>query len=302
VANTAIVGVSNVLTAPTLGAAFGAFSTNNNRGITGLALQGTNLGVGLDNGAGNVNSVRMFNAGSGTLTWSTGGTIPDATRRGNGVAFDPGFNGAGTNQGLAYMSIGSGRRHLLNTGTGIYINGQNAGAIVNFSPVSTTWRDLAFDPATGDLYTRESNRIGKAVRNGNNTFTSATSTAIGGLTTATGVDNQNIAFANTTLYGNLLFANNRTGVGAGQSLSSVVRAFDTNGNAQTITFENFTPGTGNGAYDFSFDAGTQTLAMTDFSNRRLYIFAMGSAAPEPSTLALLALAPLGALLLRRKRH
>ena len=183
VGTTAINTVSNVLTTPTLGTtAFGILATTNNtRGITGLALQGTNLGVGLDNGGGSGDSVRLFNTTTSTQTWRIGDATAgnDSTRRGNGVAFDPGFNGAGTNQGLAYLSIGSGRRHLLNTASGVYINGQNAGGIINFAPTSTTWRDLAFDPVTGDMYTRESNRIGKAIRNGDNTFTSATSTAIG---------------------------------------------------------------------------------------------------------------------------
>jgi hypothetical protein len=163
VATTAINSVTNVLTTPVLGTtAFGAFNAGNLRGISSLALQGTNLGVGLDNGAVSGDSVRLFNTGTSAQTWRIGDAAAgnDSTRRGNGVAFDPGFNAAGPNQGLAYLSIGSGRRHLLNTASGVYINGQNAGAIINFAPVSTTWRDLAFDPATGDLYTRESNRQG----------------------------------------------------------------------------------------------------------------------------------------------
>jgi hypothetical protein len=63
------------------------------------------------------------------------------------------------------------RRHLLAESNGAYINGQNAGAIVNFNPSQTTWRDHAYNPVTGDLFTRESNRVGKAIRNGDNSFT-----------------------------------------------------------------------------------------------------------------------------------
>ena len=62
------------------------------------------------------------------------------------------------------------------------------------------------------------------------------------------------------------------------------------------------PLNGNGAYDFSFHAGTQTLAMTDFANRQLYIFQLGAAAvPEPSSLVLGAFGLIGAGLAMRRR-
>jgi hypothetical protein len=311
-ANTGIVRLNNVLSGTTgFGTAFATLSTPNARGISGLAIQDTTLAASLDTGAGSGDSVRSFNATTGAQNWRIGDAAAgnDSTRRGNGVAFDPGFNGAGTNQGVAYLSIGSGRRHLLNTGTGVYINGQNAGAIINTSVGSTTWRDLAFDPATGDLYGRESNRIVKGVRNGDNTFTGGGTTIIGGLTVAAGVDTQNIAFINTALtgVGNFLIVNDRSSGAGGQTFGNVVKAFDTSGNALSLSFAGgFSPLTGNGAYDFAFSSSNNTLAISDFSNRRLYVFGVAAATaavPEPGTLALAfaGVGSLGLVAVRRRR-
>jgi hypothetical protein len=298
-ANTGIVRVSGVLSSPTFGTRFGAFSTPNSRGVSGLALQGDRLAISVDTGAGSGDSVRQFSTSTETLNWRIGDATAgnDGTRRGNGVAFDPGFNGAGSNQGVAYLSIGSGRRHLLNASSGAYINGQNAGGIINFATVSTTWRDMAFDPTTGDLYTRESNRIGRAGRTGDNTFSA--STVLGSLATATTVDTQNIAFVNSATAGNLLIVNNRTVATGGQAFTSVVQGFTTTGASVPLQF--FLNGSawaapaGNGAYDFSFDASTNTLAVVDFANRNLYVFQI----PTPGAAALLGLGSLVAF--RRRR-
>lgn len=294
-ANTGIVRVDTPLTAPTFGTAFGLVSTSNTRGITGLAVQGSTLAASFDNGTVAIpanpgdNSVRAFNANDGSVRWRIGDPAPaanDNTRRGNGVAFDPGFNGAGTNQGVAYLSIGSGRRHVLDTTTGAYINGQNAGAVINLTPTSTTWRDLAFDPATGDLYARESNRVTKAVRNGDNSFTGGGSTVLAPLTTTTTVDNENIAFVNSSQAGKLLAVNDRSVTTSGQAFTSVVKFFDTNGNAVSYSIVNpfgltDIAATGNGAYDFAWDPVSQSLAISDFANRRVYLI---TPVPEPAGL------------------
>lgn len=281
-------------TSNTWGASFGNLATANSRGITGLALKGNNLAAGWDNGAGSANSARAFNATTGAQSWAIGGGTPDATRRGmGGVAFDPGFNGAGTNIGVSYLAPGSGRRHLLDANTGSYINGQNAGGIINFAAASTTWRAHAFDPVTGDLYTRESNRVGKAVRTGDNTF--ATQTVIVANTTSSTVDNENLAFVNSTAYGNFLIFNDRSIASSGQLASNVIKASDLSGNLHTLNFGAFSFLSGNGAYSFSFDAASQTLAVSDFANRQVYIFAV----PTPGTAALLGL---GGLLAARRRR
>ena len=58
-----------------------------------------------------------------------------------------------------------------------------------------------------------------------------------------------------------------------------------------------TPLAGNGYYDFGWDATTSTLAVMDFQNRSVSIFAV----PEPSTYATLAaFAGIGFLIRRRR--
>lgn len=295
-ANTGIAKLSNALGASSWSSTFGAVSTNNSRGFTGIAIRGNTLAAGWDNGAGSVNSVRAFDATALTQTWATGGATPDATRRASGGAnFDPGFNGSGTNIGVSYITTGSGRRHVMNESTGNYINGQNAGGIMTFAGATSNWRGHAFDTATGDLYTRESNRVGKAIRSGDNTFAGATSASIYQSTTATAVDNQNIAFASTSAYGNLLFFNDRATATVGQSFSSVIKCIDTAGVVHTLDLGTFSAANGNGAYSFSFDAASQTLAISDFANRSVYIFAV----PTPGTLGL---AMAGGLLAARRRR
>jgi hypothetical protein len=301
-ATTALNKVSNLGNAHSLGSSsFGSLTTVNSRGITGLAIKGDSLGAAFDNGTPNVNALRMFSASGATQTWATGGPTPDASRRGmGGTAFDPGFNGAGTNVGISFLFSGSGRRHLLAEGNGAYINGQNAGAIVNFNPAQTTWRDHAYNPVTGDLFTRESNRVGKAIRSGDNSFTTVSggqSAVIYSTTVNSNIDNQNIAFINSGTQGNFVIINDRSATGAGQAFTSVIRILDLNGNVQTINFTNaFNPAAGNGAYDFSFNAATNTLAVSDFANRRVYLFGI----PTPGVLGVLG--AFGAVAGRRRRN
>ncbi|MBB6051395.1 PEP-CTERM sorting domain-containing protein [Armatimonas rosea] len=313
-ANTFIVPVANVLTSPTVGTSFGTFSTSNTRGISSLSVNSSGtLIASLDNGANNASSIRAFTGSTGTQLWALGDAAGgnDSAKRGNGTAFDPGFNGTGTNAGgAAFLSIGSGRRFVVNPTTGAYLNGGtggNADAIINFSPTSTTWRDLAFDPATGDLYTRESNRIGKATRTSNNGFSGNASTTLVASVGATAVDSQNIAFVNNSATGNFLLVNNRASGASGQQLGTVLQAYTTTGTALTLAFTGIDPvaTVGVGSYDFSYDSVSKTLAVSDFSNKQLYIFSVGasagSVAPEPGTLALCALGLGVGLGLRRKQ-
>jgi hypothetical protein len=304
VAPTAINKISSALNVHSLGTnSFGSFGTANSRGISSLAVKNGRLGASLDNGAGNANSARLFSVtGSPTQLWSVGAPTSgtgDSTRRGMALDFDPGFNGAGTNQGVAYLGLNSGRRHLLDAATGLYINGQNAGAIINFNPASTTWRDMAFNPATGDLYTRESNRVGKAIRNGDNSFTTVSggqSVAIVTGTVAAAVDNQNLAFVNSPTQGSFLMYNDRSTAAGGQTFNNVVKAVDLNGAAQVLNFiGGFSALDGNGAYDFSFHAASNTLAISDFANRKVYFFGV----PTPGSLGVLGLA--GLVATRRRR-
>lgn len=278
-ADTGIAKVSNVLTAPTFGTVFGTFSTNSNRGMTALTVSGTSLFASLDNGAGNANTVRAFNTGTESLIWRVGdnGGAGNTTLRGQGVAIDPGFSGSAPSAGnLSFLSLGGGRRITLNAATGAYIYSQSGGPAPNgliLSASSTTWRDLEFDPSNGDMYARESNRVFKATRTGDNAITGYAQ--IGTQATATTVDNERLAFITSPAFGKFIIYNDRTAVSGGQVFANVIKAIDTAGTALTINLGTFAPSTGVGAYDFSFDSGTQTLAVTDFTNRRLYILGVG---------------------------
>jgi hypothetical protein len=287
-ADTGIARISNALTAPAFGSVFGLFTTNNLRGLTALHVSGTTLFASLDNGSGNANSVRAFDITNETLLWRIGdnGGAGNTTIRAQGAAIDPGFNGSAPSAGnISFLSLGGGRKLTLNSATGAYIYSQSGGPAPNglvLSGSSTTWRDLDFDPTNGDIYARESNRVFKATRTGDNTVTGYAQ--IGTQATASGVDNQRLAFVNSTAFGKFLLYNDRTAVGGGQVFSSVIKAISTTGTALTLDLGTFAPSTGVGAYDFAFDGGTQTLAVSDFTNRRVYVFGVGYAVSGTITL------------------
>ena len=310
--NVGLVQISNVLTTASIGNAFGQVSAPGSRGITGLAVSNGTLAASLDTGGGSGDSVRAFNTSDNSLRWRIGTSAGDSSRRGiAGISFDPGFNGSSPSAGnIAFLTVGSGRRALLDVNTGAFIYTFANGMVINENPVSTTWRDSAFDPTTGDLYTRESNRLTKATRSGDNNSPAVNGGQSQVLTAFSGVngsvDNDNLAFLNTG-FGNFLIANDRNAPAASPSFFDRVKILDTNGVVQTVDYGTFNPNNGIGAYDFSFDALTSTLAVSDFSNRRLYVFQVASAAPaagapEPGSLWLMGSGlSAAAVLVRRKR-
>ena len=309
--NVGLVQISNVLTTASVGNAFGQVAAPGSRGITGLSVSSGTLAVSLDTGSGSGDAVRAFNTADNSLRWRIGTAAGDSTRRGiAGVSFDPGFNGSSPSAGnIAFLTVGSGRRALLDVNTGAFIYNFANGMIINENPVSTTWRDTAFDPATGDLYTRESNRLTKGIRSADNNIPAINGGQSQVLTAFSGVsgvvDNDNLVFMNTG-FGNFLIANDRNAPSAALSFFDRVKVLDTNGVLQTVDYGNFVPNTGNGAYDFSFNAQTSTLAVSDFANRRLYVFQVASSAnaasaPEPGTFALLGSGLLFAATCRRRK-
>jgi hypothetical protein len=313
-ANTALIKVSSVLTTPTFGTPFGSVATTTN-GFTGLDIKGGRLAAAWDLGANSADSIRLYDvsATNPSLLWRIGDATAanDSGRRGSsGVAFDPGFNGDSGGQGVAFLGFGSGRRALLNEANGTYAFNFSTGMIININPTNTFWRDIDFDPDTGDVYMRVSNTVAKATRTGNNPSTALTTAILSNFTTqgtaATNtINNQNLAFVNAAGQ-KFIIANDRSATGAGQSLLSVVRAFGLDGTPLALNFGSFAPATGNGAYDFSYDIETQTLAMTDFANRRLYVFGfnqpVANVAPEPGTLSLLFVGGVGFIAARRRRN
>ena len=274
------------------GTRFGFLATPNQRGYSGLAMQGTRVFAAFDTGSVQANALRGYDvsaSGSANLLWSGSG------RGGAGVAIDPGYVVSGSNQGGSGVGrgtfgdgvVGSSTRRALNDpATGASIYGFNSGTAAPV-PAGFIWnaggtpRDLSFDPDTGDLYGRASDAVWKAVRSGSNS--AGTPSAIFDAGDATVAAGQNIAFmSNTTAGGDLLAFNLKDGFSGG-TFQDYVRLSDTSGAVQSTTW-NFLGGTSptstNGFYDFAYDITSQTLAVVDASNLRVSIFGFGAPAPD----------------------
>jgi PEP-CTERM motif len=317
---TSIQRVSNALTTPTV-SSFGSLATIAGRGYTGLAISNTAGGGTLvaswDNGSNSGNSLQTFNLdATNTLRWNAGspGSLGTTNRGFAGPGIDPGFVSGGGAGGVAFAVQGSGTERLMNVATGAaagssgFIAGNWAAANAP-SPLptggNTAYRDLTFDPATGDVYTRTNNGVQRGARTANYQF-DGNSGALPWLWAPTATGNNvstNIGFMNTNLFGNVLVFNDRSTTGGGQSFFAKNIITTTTGAVQTVSWlapdgvSTFVPvNTGNAGYDYSFDSATQTLAVSDFNNNTVYIFQV---VPAPSTLALLGL---GGLVAGRRRR
>jgi len=235
VTTTSLVEITNATQQGVLTAAystpFGTISSvGSSRGYTGLSISGSILGASFDSGANTATGIQAFSttnqkmwdlSASGTTTANIG-----TTRGMAGPAFDPGFQGnPAQGGGLAWVTQGQGRRFLNDSvsGSSIYTTtanvppGAQQGMIINTNPTSTTWRDIAFDPTTGDLYTRVNNSVSRANRTGANTVRGPTSNVNGQsdvivALTATNAIVTNLGFMNAVVsstFGN--FVNNYSG-------------------------------------------------------------------------------------------
>lgn len=278
-----IVEVTNATTAGivngTFGTVFGQFAgTPGQRGYTGLDLLGTTLAAAYDSGVAVGNGIQTFNIDTSNQLWGI------SARGSSGVAFDPGFGPGQDGAGTAWTTFGSGRRILQNNFTGATIYSSAGGMIIN-SGTGTNWRDIDFDPQSGDIYSRRSNGIFKGVRSGANSLTSVdvlkpTNAA------ADNINGQNLAYMNVSLGTQAIIYNDRASSASGQSFLSIIKAMDKFGIGKTTEFtflNSLTPANGSGYYSFDFDPVSKTLAIADFSNRNVHIFAV---VPEPSTIAL----------------
>lgn len=310
--STGLMEVVNPLSGtPTLGSRFATRTTASTRGHTSLSITGDTLIAAWDNGAAALGGMARWN----TANTLNGSTTPDwqANLRGGGTDFDPGFAGSSPSAGNIGMALlGSGRRQMLNASTGAVIYsgaGGNAGFIFNNAPSGASvspgsnHRDLAFDAVSGDTFVRVANSVVRQTRTGENTGLNATGASIfenyaGNQGTAANVNLQTIAFGNvdTNNVGKILFFNDRPISASSGNITSLVRAIGVDGSARTLDFGGFNISSSTGAYDFSWNQATNTLAVSDFSNSRVYIF---SVIPTPGAASLMALAGLAAA--RRRR-
>jgi hypothetical protein len=301
-----ILEVSTPLTSPTLGPLFGTANAAAGRGYSGLATNGSILASTEETGAA-AGIVRTWNQ-------TTNAQIGARTNLGTnaGTAFNPGFNQqAGSSTGnLGVAAVGSGRHLVVNPNApaldSIYATtaAPVQGAIWNSistgsGGMGTQYRDLAFNAATGDIYGRSANAITKAIRTGDNSFGPQTviwnNYGPGGQASAAGVNQQNLAFMNTPFGDFIIFNDRPSGTLTPGDISTWIKMIDTNGNLQSIQLPLTIQSTA-GIYDFAYHAGTNTLAISDASNSRVYI--LGNI-PAPGAAALLGL---GGLVAARRRR
>jgi hypothetical protein len=168
----------------------------------------------------------------------------------------------------------------------------------------TFWRDIAFDPQTGNMYPRRSNGIFKEIRTGANSV-SPIQEVVAAQASANFVSGQNIAFMGQTpgLSDSLIY-NDRGTTANEQVFTDVIKTRDADTFTElTQTFEflgGTAPSNGNGYYDFSYDPGSNTVAVLDFTNNTAHVFSV-SAVPEPTTWALLGTLAIGAGLTSLRR-
>ena len=265
-----------------LGGSFGFQATAATRGIQDLAISADGrLAVATDNGAGASFGYRLFDT-SGNLIVDSNFNV-----RGNGVDFDP-INGV-----AAGAVLGSGRLHGFNN-DGSTFSGWDAATGPLLFTVSSTNRDSEFD-SDGNLYYRQQNSIHRIDRTGGTTFAGPVELKT---SNSTNINGQNLDVIEG--FGDdLIIYTERLSTANGQSFGSVIQGIDSSGNAVSLSFDfidSFGDAlTGNGYYDFSYDAASQTLAVADFANNQVYIFAV----PAPASAALLGLGGLAAA--RRRR-
>ena len=220
---------------------------------------------------------------SGTQSWAKN------ARGGSGVAFDPGFGGA--DSGVAWTTFGSGRRALQDTATGADIYTTANGMIITPDFGSSFWRDMDF-AANGDMVARRANDVVFFDRTGGN---SGSASILVDVANADFVAGQNVAYVGGSPFGDFVIYNDRSTTSGGQLASVVLTAVDLSGTQLTITIDGAGFDPGNGYYDFSYDAATQTLAIVDFANNEVVIYRV----PAPGAVGMLGLA--GLMAARRRR-
>ncbi|QOJ01458.1 MAG: hypothetical protein HRU70_13565 [Phycisphaeraceae bacterium] len=284
-ASAGIFRVSDALGAHSIGGTFGSLATPALRGYSGLDIKNGRLVAAYDNGGASANGIASWDVATQTQNWAKN------ARGSSGVAYDPGFNGA--DEGVAWTTFGSGRRALQNAATGADIYTTANGMIIN-DGAGTFWRGIDFDDATGNLYARRSNGLIKTTRTGGNSGVASTLVAFNAA--ADFVSGHNLAFMGGTVEGDVILFNDRLSAASGQGFLSVMKAVTSSGAAVTLDWTLLSPvADGNGYYSFSYHAASQTLAVADFANNTLHIFAV----PAPGAAGLLGLAGLAAL--RRRR-
>jgi len=285
-ADTGIVKISDALGAQTFGSTFGALDTPTGRGFSGLDMKDGVLAAAWDDGAEDANGIRAFAGSDGSELWA------QSARGGSGVAHDPGFKGV--DSGVAWTQFGSGRRALNDSTTGEVIYDLTNGMIINDAGQGTFWRDMDFAP-NGDIVLREGNNLGMLTRTGGNSLTDGM-VLFDSDPEADFVNGQNVSYMSTG-FGDFIIFNDRKVTDPDQSPDDVLKLYDVASDTMLdLTGIEGLADLGNGYYDFDFHAPSGTLAIMDFANRDVAIYAV---VPAPGAATLLGAG--GLLALRRRR-
>jgi len=258
--------IEDALGAATFGAPFAPLSAPNLRGYVGLDITPAGLAASFDDGGASPQGFALHDLG-GSFVWAKSG------RGGSGVAFDPGFPGGDPTlgSGVAWTTFGSGRRALQDTATGADIWTTGDGMII-LTPEGTFWRDMDFDDQSGDIYLREGNNVIKWERSGDNGCTNS-AILFDQPIDANFTSGQNVAHLGGAFTDYVIW-NDRVLSSGGQDFFTVVNVMTPDGVPVTVDWGSFSPNTSVGLYDFSWDAASRTLAILDFGNRNVHIFAL----------------------------
>jgi len=281
---TGIIRIDDVFGAQSIGAQFGVETTPGSQGYSGLDISGGVLAAAFDNGGASPNGIAAYDS-AGNQLWGKN------ARGGSGVGFDPGFSGV--DAGVAWTTFGSGRRALQDTATGADIYTTSDGMIITPDFQGSFWRDMDF-ASNGDMVARRSNDVVLLNRTGGNSGNA--SLLVENNENGPVVNGQNVAYVESTEFGNFVIYNDRPTGSLGQSADDVLKVVSLDGTQMTLNLFGGAPlDLGNGYYDFSYDPTTQTLAVLDFNNRLIKIYDV----PAPGAAALLGL---GGLVAARRRR
>ncbi|MDX2147509.1 MAG: hypothetical protein SFZ23_08290 [Planctomycetota bacterium] len=294
---TALARVSNVFGTPSFSNAFGVINSASGRGYLDITRKGNNVYAAYENGGGQAtNGIYGYDV-SGGLPPTNFANFLNSGYRASGIDVDS------RTGDIVSSSVATGlRQFVLNDDASLTaIYGPIAPATAGYSILPTTdantnWRDVQIDDATGDVYYRKQNDVWVSRRTGDNAG-SVLSVLVD--MAAGDQSGQAIEILRGTADGDFIIFNSRTGGNPGQTFASNFRVATMNGTLTTANFIGFDPSAanpgGNGWYDYDYDAASRTLAVTDFGNKRLYIFAV----PTPGATAVLGVA--GLLAARRRR-
>ncbi len=278
--NCGIVKVSNALgPARTFGTAFGVRLTSVFRGYTGLAIDKVNhrLVASYDDGSTTTNGLSLWDLSTGSQVWIKN------VRGSSGAAFDPGFPGGNPalGTGVAWSAFGSGRRALQDPATGADVWTLSNGMIFSYPGQTTFWRDLDFDPDTGDIWGRSTNDVLVARRTADNATQNQMGSIVVDLFEFNYTNQQNLEFVRTPT-GSIVIYNDRSNASVTQLMIEdpaqpgapyVVKAVRPDGAPESLAWDpSFAPPNGSGSYDFDYDVASGTLAINDSHNRHVYVF------------------------------